>query len=353
MHARTHARRPVSRRGGVAGLGLSAPANPIRDYAQIDATLACTDEDVPAPQAGLSYPGFTAAQRSAFLSWSLRPTDPAPPAFQQLFLASLEVRLLESDDWALKARRDLQALAAAPAWHTTLAWPVPCCSPSGCPRRPRAGGLAGRLFVRHAGTECGHRPPGSAGHTPAWRPTAPPAGCVAGAAGICARRVDAAPGLADRNAGEGPACPCPAGAGTSALQPRPWRCQHPNLRLQLPQPAVRSTLEPLLLDLLSVTEPVQEYPANAIDHETAAAPAPTLHRGYVPPHHRGVRPQPLRVLRLCPAPGAQTGWLHPTHGRKPPDRLSRPVSPQRAAPLLADLGQRSRLDQHTHLLPGT
>ena len=44
---------------------------------------------------------------------------------------------------------------------------------------------------------------------------------------------------------------------------------------------------------------------------------------YVPPHHRGVRPQPLRVLRICPAPGAQTGWLRPTHGRKPPDRLSR------------------------------
>ena len=287
--ARTHARTAALFPAAV-GSPDSASETPesIRDYAQIDATLACTEaEDPPvAPQAGLSYPGFSAAQRKAFLSWSLRPTDPAPPAFQQLFLASLEVRLLESDDWALKARRDLQALAAAPAWQHHI-------------------GLARTLLLAYWLTQDGHALAAwQAGYSlampemnaamglqallgaplrseqlprllSAWLGTPPEL-----APGVLALRLDSLTAAL----GKEPLAHALQALGTSALQPRPWRCQHPNLRLQLPQPAVRSTLEPLLLDLVSVTEPVQVPPTDVMDNETAAALSADAPAGHTSPH---------------------------------------------------------------------
>ena len=40
--------------------------------------------------------------------------------------------------------------------------------------------------------------------------------------------------------------------GETARQPLPWRCAHRDLRILLPQPAIRSTLEPLLAEMASI-----------------------------------------------------------------------------------------------------
>jgi hypothetical protein len=275
--ARTHARMAaVFPMAASPGDSDAAPGESDHDYAQIDATLACAGESVSAPQAGLSYAGFTAAQRRAFLAWSLRPTDPAPPAFQQLFLANLEVRLLETDDWALKARRDLQALAAAPAWqhhaglartlllafwlaqegHALAAWQVGYSLAA--PELNVAIGLQALLGTPLHGDQLPRL-------LAAWQ-----AAPDKFAPGVLALRLDSL----TATLGKEPLAHALQALGPSALLPRPWRCQHRDLRLQLPQPDIRTTLEPLLSDLLSVTEPAQEDPAEATDPETSPAPRP-------------------------------------------------------------------------------
>lgn len=232
------------------------------DYAQIDPALACAavNGTSPPPQAGLSYAGFTPAQRRAFLTWSLHPTAPAPPAFQQLLLATLELRLLESDDWAHKARRELLALAAAPAWqhHAGLArtlllalWLVhdgpglaewAATYPLAPAELNAALGLQALLGTPLRSDQLPHLLSTWLGATQSLTPS------------FLALRLDSLTAML----GAEPLAHALHALGPSAGQPRPWRCQHRDLRLQLPQPALRPALEPLLLDLLSVTEFVED-----------------------------------------------------------------------------------------------
>jgi hypothetical protein len=48
----------------------------------------------------------------------------------------------------------------------------------------------------------------------------------------------------------------------AARTPRPWRCQHRDLRIELPQPDVRRPLAPLLTELAQVTEVANPKPAD-------------------------------------------------------------------------------------------
>jgi hypothetical protein len=57
----------------------------------------------------------------------------------------------------------------------------------------------------------------------------------------------------------------------AARTPLPWRCQHRDLRLALPQPDLRPLLEPLLRDLLAVIEPAELAEAAEMAAATAAA----------------------------------------------------------------------------------
>jgi hypothetical protein len=277
-HARTHARTaavcPAGAAGGLAGDQAEAAAIPNHDYAQIDPALACApvEDTPPAPQAGLSYAGFTPAQRRAFLTWSLQPTTPAPPAFQQLLLATLELRLLESDDWAHKARRELLALAAAPTWqrHPGLArtlllafWLAqdgPALAAWGVtyPLTPAeltvALGLQALLGTPLRSDQLPHLLSTWLGATRSLAPS------------FLALRLDSLTAAL----GAEPLAHALHALGPSASQPRAWRCQHRDLRLLLPQPDLRPTLEPLLTDLLSVTE---------FTHEPAAADAAASESG--------------------------------------------------------------------------
>lgn len=276
VHARTAALFPADE--------VEATPTADFDYAQIDPGLACATQDgtPPAPQAGLSYAGFTSAQRRAFLTWSLHPTAPAPPAFQQLLLATLEVRLLESDDWALKTRRELLTLAAAPTWQ----------------RHP---GLARTLLLAFWLAQDGRA-------LAAWTGTYPLAPAeLTVALGLQALlgtplrsdqlphllsiwlHTSASPGpsfLALRldslttTLGAEPLAHALHALEPSATQPRPWRCQHRDLRLLLPQPNLRPTLEPLLADLLSVTEFTNELASEA--PAAAATPESGVHGADAP-----------------------------------------------------------------------
>ena len=101
-------------------LNCTAPS-PDEDFALIDPTLAVTADAAappePPPTPGLGYAAFTPRQRGWFLAWLDAPLGPAPVAFQQLYLASLEVRLLEGDAQAKAASAELLRLSASDAWR--------------------------------------------------------------------------------------------------------------------------------------------------------------------------------------------------------------------------------------------
>ena len=89
------------------------------DPCQLDLALevaAATDRELAAPTAGVTYAGFTPAQRRAFLIWMQDPIHPAPPAFQRLFMAHVEVGLLDSTQPRQTLRRELIRLSFSPAW---------------------------------------------------------------------------------------------------------------------------------------------------------------------------------------------------------------------------------------------
>ena len=91
------------------------------DYAKIDLTLDVADEDGevsgPAPDARLGYAGWTPRQRAQFLSWLRESKGDAPAAFQELYLANLESRLFEGEEWRRLAQTQLLRLEVAPAWR--------------------------------------------------------------------------------------------------------------------------------------------------------------------------------------------------------------------------------------------
>ena len=88
------------------------------DFCMIDSALqldhAKALKDFPQP--GLGYAGFTPHQRAAYLVWLDDPLRPAPMAFQQLYVATLEVALFEGKKEAIRAQRELMRLDTSPQW---------------------------------------------------------------------------------------------------------------------------------------------------------------------------------------------------------------------------------------------
>lgn len=240
-------------------LKCAAPA-PTEDYALLDPALTVAavafdalDENEPAPAPGLGYAAFTPRQRGWFLAWQATPLSPAPPAFQQLYLANLEVSLLEgnqaayqqldqllqSDGWtrhpalwrvALLAVWLVQDGGLLAKWLTTIAAPVDV---SGV-----ALGMQALLEtpltaaeVRQVARTWGH-----------------PAAAVSEA--VLTFRLQSL-GVA---LGAEPLAWALAQLDAAARTPQPWRCQHRDLRVELPQPDVRRPLEALLVELAQVTE---------------------------------------------------------------------------------------------------
>lgn len=248
------------------------------DYAQIDAALAiigpppaAAGQAADEPPAGVGYSGLSPAQRWAFLQWLKTPVEPAPRAFQWLYLASLEVRLLEPEPMATLARNELLRLAAAPAWETSLLmrrlllafWLAQDGTGlalwlAQAPRLDADSAEAALSMAARLGQ------PLTAAMLPsvltAWQLPAPD---VAGnVLDLRLNSLAATLGAELLQYAVGPALTTPPFA--------PWRCLHRDLRIAIPQDRLRGAVTPLLTDMLA--QPA--LPSTAVDG-AELSPTPT------------------------------------------------------------------------------
>jgi hypothetical protein len=215
-------------------------------------------EDAPAP--GLSYAAFTPRQRGWFLAWQQTPLTPAPRAFQQLYLANLEARLLEGSQ---TARRRLEQLLQSDAWTLNPAlWRVALLAAWLAQDGPAlAQWLAAYPApVELTGLALGLQallgaPLTAAATIQVARSWKHPAAALAEAV-LTLRLQSLALAL-----GQEPLQWSLAQLDAAACTPRPWRCQHRDLRIELPQPDVRRPLEQLLTGLAQVPESASPEPA--------------------------------------------------------------------------------------------
>jgi hypothetical protein len=250
--------------------GGPAPAED--DYTQIDPALAVADGPAPAPEPGVGYGGFTPQQRGTFLSWLEEPATAAPPSFQQLYLAHLEVNLLEGGPRAAQSFGELRRLSLAPAWHeheglarTTLlacwlvqdgaalaGWIADGAAP------PALLGLALGLQALLA-TPLHREETAKLLH--AWRITQTMISPVS---------LDMRLRSLATNLQAEPLAYALEQLGADSRQPKLWRCQHRDLRLALPQPNVRPFLEPLLVEMMAVSAVTAAQPdSDTVEEEQA------------------------------------------------------------------------------------
>jgi len=244
--ARVQARSlPITLNSGMSG----------EDYALIDPVLAVESNPAPplddAPALGLGYAAFTPRQRGWFLAWLETPLAPAPPAFQQLYLAALEVRLLEdshlawqqleqfmqSDAWTINP--GLWRVALLAAWLTQdgalLAnWLATVAMPANLTGLTL--GLQALLGAPLTAAEVRQIARG-------WSLPAADLPEAVLTFRLQSLRV---------TLGAEPLAHALSQLGDDAHTPQPWRCQHRDLRAHLPQPDVRRPLEPLLAELTAL-----------------------------------------------------------------------------------------------------
>lgn len=255
------------------------------DYAAVDLTLAVAGEPKAqpgaTPGAGLGYSGLTPEQRGAYLHWLAQPAEAAPPTFQQLLLANLELALLEGGASASATRDELLRLGAAPAWQghrglgrtLVLAFWLAQDGSGLAAWFASQGALPADLAALAIGGQALLQVPLGAGQVDAllaaWKmaPATLPAAVVA----LRLRSLAAALGCEllqhalDR-------------LGDEAQRPQPFRCQHRDLRLALPQPDLRPLVQPLLADMLAAADTGKELTAGVAPvpkDEADAEPAQT------------------------------------------------------------------------------
>jgi hypothetical protein len=232
----------------------------LEDSAAIDLSLAAEPSTAPpsAPPAGTSYAGLTPAQRHAFLSWCHTPEQPAPLAFQQLFLANLEVRLLEEQHRKPAILR-MAHLGTEATWANNpalhRAYLLACWLQQDGVRitewlsnRPIPAdllgvglGLQGLIGAPLTVTELG-------AVVAAWKlgNRLP--------ADLLKLRLDSLTAIL----GQPPLAYGLTQLEADANAPRTWRTLHRGLRFAIPQPDLRPMLEPALRDLLSVADLAEE-----------------------------------------------------------------------------------------------
>ncbi|MCS6825322.1 MAG: hypothetical protein NZ553_01780 [Caldilinea sp.] len=235
--------------------------SPDEDYALLDPTLSVApidfeslSSDEPAPAPGLSYNAFTSRQRSRFLAWVETPLTPAPPAFQQLYLAALEVRLLEGGAVADAALAELLRLRDSEAWSRTAGfWRTALLAAwlrqdgALLAEWMAAAPMPVELMGVALGLQALLATPLSAAEVrqvlEAWKHA--PLELPESALALRLNSLTAA-------LGEDPLQHALERLGETAHALRPWRCQHCDLRIHLPQPDLRRVLEPLLRELTSI-----------------------------------------------------------------------------------------------------
>ena len=229
------------------------------DYAQVDQSLLLADAppltELPAPPGGLGYSGLTPQQRAAFVRWAAKPIDDAPAAFQQLYVANLEIRLFEAEPLPSQTRSELLMLSKAPAWRTRHAlsraillafWLAQ--DGNNLAAWLAEGTAPVELWSVALGCQALLGAPLSSNQLPAllqaWQlpNQALPGNAYAFRLSSLATSLD-----------QEPLAYALTRLGDAARTPQPWRCQHRDLRLSLAQPDVRPVLEPLLADMLTIT----------------------------------------------------------------------------------------------------
>jgi hypothetical protein len=234
----------------------------IEDSSAIDPSLATAAANPPPPKPGTSYAGLTPAQRFAFITWSRTPQGPAPVAFQQLYVANLEVRLLESTVRPA-AIETLHELGSAAAWANNVA--IHRAYLLSCWLEQDGERLAGWIGIHSMppdllGVALGMQALMSAPLTAlelgaaiaAWQLGALPA------AELLKLRLDSLAAILRQ-----PPLDFALSQLEAAATPLPWRTSHRGLRLLIPQPDLRPVLEPSLRDLLAVADVDDEEPAPA------------------------------------------------------------------------------------------
>lgn len=249
----------------------------IEDSSAIDLSLS-TEAALtppPAPSPGTSYAGLTPAQRHTFLVWCRNPEASAPLAFQQLYLANLEARLLE-EHHREPAIQQLAYLGTVPAWSANgslhraflfaswllqdgqrlTEWTSTRSLPADL--MGIALGLQAMLDAPLTAQEIGNVI--SIWHLGSRLP-----------ADLLKLRLDSLTSIL----GQQPLAYGLARLDPSLTAPRPWRTSHRGLRLMMPQPDLRPHLEPALRDLLTVSDLDEDAntPAGLLATPTADAAA--------------------------------------------------------------------------------
>jgi len=250
----------------------------IEDTSAIDATLT-TEKTGKAPQPplpGTSYAGLTPAQRDAFLSWSRKPENPAPGAYQQLYLANLEARLFETEYRQLVIE-NLQELGGAPAWAKNPAYHRLYLLSCWLLRDGQSlinwvsgqslmADLLGIAFGFQALMEVPLVASEVGAALAAWKlgerlPS-----------DLLKLRLDSLTAILGRP----PLEYVFSKVDLSALAPRLWRTVHRGLHILIPQPDLRPLLEPTLRDLLAVADVNEEeeeaIPTSMPDMEQPSTP---------------------------------------------------------------------------------
>ncbi len=269
-------------------VGDSQPTG--EDYAKIDLALhvAAWDEQDgdPPPDARLGYAGWTPQQRARFLDWLYESDREAPPAFQELYLASLESRLFEDAEWRRLAQAKLQQLELAPAWSSHpdlprvsllsfwlaqdglrladwLAWKSMA---EDLPKALMAWGLGWQALLGEP-----LRAPQVIALTKMWRP------------GISLPSLDALALQLDSLAAslnQEPLAYTLAQLGDKSRTLRPWRGVHRDVRLRLPRPEVLPELRPLILEMTAASPAKATQPIVETVLPGTASPAENRMRDY-------------------------------------------------------------------------
>jgi hypothetical protein len=240
------------------------------DEAAIDPFLETRPGQDAPPAPGTTYAGMTPRQRQRFLEWASTADTPAAPAYRRLYIANLEVRLLEAQRRG-QAQRELLMLAQRPVWQGD-AW------------LPRAGLLSFVLMQDGAALAdwlaLGHLPPALVGvalgiQARLGAPLTP------GALGALLTAWGLTPAVPERDLlklrlasltsalGAEPLAYALARSGDAASAPQPWRCAHRGLRLAFPQPDLRPQLERPLADMLVVSDVTPQTAQTADDADEA------------------------------------------------------------------------------------
>lgn len=241
-----------------------ATTAPMSDYILVDPALTvmppltgATAIDV-MPPTNVGYAAFTPKQRAALLYWLNQPTEPAPIAFQQFYLAHLEVGLLEAKQ-VPRIIGEVERLQGAVAWQQQIGlgrlqllahWLTQDgIALSAWLASEQAGALSGSLMGVALGLQALLNQPLQPQQLPALLQQWPLTTTLPSQALLTLRLSSLAATL-----GQEPLTYALAQLGEAAQQPQPWRAQHRDLRFALPQPNVRPVLEPLLRELTAIAE---------------------------------------------------------------------------------------------------